>query len=158
MGLMEHPVIRVLFSNTVRNPLALLVRLVTGSHYTHVSVILEGVHHEISLFDGTILTILDDPNGGLGGNTEELRIPMVDPDWSLEFPEIVLFQKISILDSFLYHLKRLWHPKYRLTTPVVNCVTMTNIILNHNLQTNKFCGYSPDDLYVQIKQYLSSRQ
>lgn len=149
--------IRVLFSSSTSNPIALLVRMVTGSYYTHVSLVLDGVHHEISLYDGTVLTILDD-SWGVGGNQDELRIPMVDASWSPEFPEIVLFQEINIVDSLLYHLKRLWSPRYKLTTPVVNCVTMTNIILNHNLKTNVFNGYTPDALYDQIKQYLSSRQ
>lgn len=151
---MEHPDIRVLFYSSPWSLLGLPIRALTGSYYTHVEVILCDVLYKISLWDGTTLTVLDSPRG-VGGYQEELRIPLHPriPEDALEFPSIVLNQRISLLESVQYHILRTFTTRYKLTTPVVNCVSMCNIILNHNLDTNVFNGYTPDDLYAQIKRY-----
>jgi hypothetical protein len=154
---MEHPVIRVLFYRSPWTPLGFLVETVTGSRFTHVEVVLHDVHYKITLQQGSMLDVLDQP-WGVGGYQEELRIPLgtkVSLE-SLEFPEIVLWQTIDPIDCIQYHFLRTLSTKYRLSTPVVNCVTMANIILNHNLKTNWFTGYTPDDLYQQVKQYIAS--
>lgn len=153
MGLMKYAGIRVMFYTPKYDPLAWFTRAVTGSMFTHVDIELDGVGYGISLMGGSKLY----PRGIAEVPREYIDIPVSD-QYCLEFPFLVLDQRIHFWESVWHHVKRWWSEEYRMVTPVTNCVTMVNILLNHNLNTNWFNGYTPDDLYEQTKRYIAHRK
>lgn len=139
--------LQVYFFKDYCSILGSLVGLLGPSRLTHVAVELDGIVYDLRYPNGSVLYMVEEYP-----NEPYLKVPVdtID-DLPLELPDIVLNQRLDLIDGILNRISRILSVRYRLTTPVITCVSMVNIILNHNLNTNEFNGYTPDDLYEQVR-------
>lgn len=139
--------LKVYFFKNTSSILGALVGILGPSRFTHVALELDGIVYDLRYPNGSVLYMVEEYP-----DEPYLKIS-IDPidDLPLELPDIVLNQSIDLVEGILDRIKRLLSIRYRLTNTVTTCVSMINIILNHNLNTNEFNGYTPDDLYEQVR-------
>lgn len=118
---------------------------VTGSTYNHVALQVDRTVFEITAFDGVTICPIESY-----GHKPSLSVSL--PSVCVEIPEMLLNERINLLreiEAFVF--RTLGYTGYINTG--INCVTMVNIILNINLDTNEFTATTPDELLEQCLRF-----